>query len=101
MNPITIAAATTRLTELVVKDEVSSPIRYTIEDWAKDAPMYSFRERMSYLVSCPRCVSIWAAGVVLGLSYLGLPGRTLIRMLALSHVTITTIGLTGKAFGDD
>lgn len=45
-------AATIRLTELIVEDEITRPLRdYTGRRWPRS---------IGYLMSCPRCVSVWA-----------------------------------------
>lgn len=54
-----------RLTQLVVQDELTSPVRDRIMEWAKDAPTGSPKERISYLVGCGACASVWASAVIL------------------------------------
>jgi hypothetical protein len=50
-------AAVRRLVELVVDDEVTKPLREWVDGrWP--------RSRLSYLVHCNRCVSVWAGFVV-------------------------------------
>lgn len=67
--------ATWRITELVTTDEISRPAR----DWvAKRWP----GSKAAYLVTCPRCVSVWAA-----LAVAVLP-EWACRVLASSSVTI-------------
>lgn len=51
-------AATHRLTTLVVKDEITRPIREKVED------TFGGESRLTYLVNCPACTSVWAAAVV-------------------------------------
>jgi hypothetical protein len=74
-NFLTRTAACWRLVELVTIDEVARPPREAI---AKRWP----GSRVAYLVQCPRCVSVWAAAVVLILP------EWLTRVLAFSAVTI-------------
>jgi hypothetical protein len=53
------ALATSRLTRLVVDDELTEPIREYI--WKNHSPEDT---KLGYFVTCPFCVSIWAGGVV-------------------------------------
>lgn len=50
-------AATTRLTRLVVEDEITREFREWVERVTGDG-------KLTYLVNCPYCVSVWAGGVV-------------------------------------
>lgn len=69
------ALAVWRLTELIVEDQVSRPFRDAIANRWPGTPL-------AYLVTCKRCVSVWAAAVVL------LIPAWLCEALALSSVTI-------------
>lgn len=69
------AAAAWRITELVVEDEVSRETREWVDRHAPD--------KVKYLVSCKRCVSVWAGFAVLYL----LPRRW-VYALAASAVTM-------------
>lgn len=69
------AAAAWRITELVVEDEVSREAREWVDQHAPD--------KLRYLVSCKRCVSVWAGFAVLYL----LPRRW-VYALAASAVTM-------------
>lgn len=56
-DPVTLAVgalAVHRLTRLVTEDEVTAPLRDRITNAAPEG-------RLAYLVSCPWCVSIYAA----------------------------------------
>lgn len=64
-----------RLTGLVVEDEVTRPLREAAQRRWPDS-------KISYLATCPRCVSVWASAVVLVLP------AWLTRVLAYSAVTI-------------
>lgn len=66
-TPTTLAVdtlATYRLTKLVIDDEITREAR----EWAYEqanrlpAPLAS---KVTYLLGCPWCVSIWAAGTLL------------------------------------
>ena len=67
MSPLQVATdaiATYRLTKLVIDDEITREAR----EWAYvnlqklPAPLAN---KVEYLLGCPWCVSIWAAGVLL------------------------------------
>lgn len=87
MNPITLALATQRLTQLVTEDELTRPIRDLINRWAKDAPDLSFKDRVAVLASCQACMSVWSAAAILIASRFRL-GQPLIRILAGSGVAL-------------
>lgn len=84
---IPAAGAVLRLTALVTEDEITEPIRSKVELKAMGKPYGSLPERAAYLVTCHRCVSIWAAGAVLVLERFKL-GRALVDLLALSQAEI-------------
>ena len=52
------AAAVTRLTQLVVEDEITREFREWVEE--KTGP----DSKLTYLVNCPYCTSVWAGLVV-------------------------------------
>lgn len=81
MNPITLALATQRLAQLITEDELMRPVRESINDWAKGAEEFSFKDRVAVLASCPACMSVWAAAGVLAASRFK-AGRPLVRILA-------------------
>lgn len=83
--------ATQRLTQLITEDEITRPIREKTNVWAGDAPEFSVKERLAYIVECPACTSIWAAGVVLGLSQFRI-GRILNKILAFSGAALIVNG---------
>ncbi len=87
MNPIVTALAIQRLTQVVVKDEISAPVRDRIMDWAKDAAYGSPKERIAYLVGCGACTSIWSSAAVLGLNRFPL-GRLAVKVLAGSSIAL-------------
>lgn len=51
-------AATHRLTTLLVDDEICRPVREKVGDVFGDA------SRVTYMVNCPACVSVWMAALV-------------------------------------
>lgn len=51
-------AATARITRLVVQDEISREFR----EWVERS--LGSESRLTYLVNCPYCVSVWAGAVV-------------------------------------
>lgn len=65
MNPVALALATARLTQLITEDELTRPIRKAINTWAKGAPEFSFKDRVAILASCSACMSVWSGAVVL------------------------------------
>jgi hypothetical protein len=79
--------ATQRLTQLITEDEIARPIREKVNNWAGDAPEFSAKERLAYMVECPACTSIWAGGLVAVLSTFRL-GRILNGVLALSGAAL-------------
>lgn len=87
MNPLTIVLATRRLTQLVVEDELTRPIRERIGKWGDRHPEGSVPDRLAYLPTCSACASVWAAAVLLGASRLP-AGRVLVRILALSGAAL-------------
>lgn len=84
-------AAVFRLTALVTVDEITEPIRARVQLAATGKPQGHPVERLSYLITCHRCVSVWAGFVVLGLSRFAV-GRVIINALALSQAEITLRG---------
>lgn len=70
--------AVSRITRLVVDDQITEPLRDKVEG-SETVP-----ENLKYLVTCNACVSVWAA---LAVTFLPLP-RKLIFALAMSEVTI-------------
>ena len=82
-----LALATHRLTQLLVEDEISKPIRVAVEHWAQGAPEFSFRERVDFAINCEACTSIWASSVVLVLDQHPL-SRWVLRVLAGSQASL-------------
>ena len=86
-----VAVATTRLTALVTKDEISEPIRMKVDQWARGAEMFSFRERVQYLINCPRCASVWLGGLAMLADQTKI-GRGVLAALAASEFAIVFLG---------
>jgi hypothetical protein len=87
MNSLITVLAAARLTSLVAEDELTQPIRNAVDDWAQVAPDSSLRNRLAYLVSCSRCVSVWAgAGILLAQTVPA--ARPLVKVLALSQAAL-------------
>lgn len=87
MNPITLALATQRLTQLITEDELTRPVREAINSWAAGAEEFSFKDRVATLASCQACMSVWAGAGVLVASRFRV-GQPLIRVLAGSGVAL-------------
>ncbi len=85
-NPVDLAIqalAAYRLTRLVIVDEIPEPLRDTVVQ-RFGAPQDS---KLSYLVHCPHCVSMYAsAGIVMADMMVPRLARPVLRALALSAV---------------
>lgn len=77
IDAIVSVAATHRITNLVVEDEISRPIREAITERWPDS-------RLAYLVTCPYCVSVWAGAAVVAMP------KSMRWTLALSSGTMLT-----------
>jgi hypothetical protein len=76
------ALATWRLTRLFGVDKITEGTRDRITETAL---RYGVGVKALYLLDCPYCLSIYAAGVVILLNRLPL-GKTVVRLLAMSAV---------------
>jgi hypothetical protein len=65
MNTTVTVLAISRLTSLLVEDEITRPLRERLADWGSEAQEFDFAERLVTLSTCPRCSSIWSAAAVL------------------------------------
>lgn len=92
LTAVIVTAATARLTALIAQDEITNPIRDRLEDWSRDAPEGSFKERVTFLVNCTHCVSVWAAAGIL-LTNAWPRTRPVVVMLAASQAAISTLAL--------
>lgn len=88
-NPLVLALASRRLTQLVVEDDITRPFRAAVSDWAAGREEFSFRERVDYMLNCGQCASIYAAAAVLVADRVP-GGRVLLRILALSEAALLT-----------
>lgn len=88
MNPVVTVLAVRRLTQLVVEDEITRPIRERVGQWGDRHPRNSIQDRLSYLVGCSACTSVWAAALVL-VAGRWPAGRWALRMLAASGAALT------------
>jgi Protein of unknown function (DUF1360) len=79
---IVLALANVRLTRILLRDEIFSPVRERI--WERYPPETT---KIGYLFTCPWCISIWTA-TFLVLSYILIPTVTLVvaAILALSAI---------------
>jgi hypothetical protein len=87
MNPVTLALATQRLTQLITEDELMRPVREGITHWAAGAKEFTFKDRVAVLIGCPACMSVWAAAAILAASRFRI-GQPLVRILAGSGVAL-------------
>lgn len=95
MNPVVVALATKRLTQLIVEDELTRPLREAVDRWAHGAPEFSFRDRVATLVMCPACMSVWSGGAIL-LAGRHPVGRLLARILAASGAALILEAIVGR-----
>lgn len=89
-------AASRRLTRLVTKDEITRPIR--------DNEFFDHHDKLSYLVNCPICVSVYTSAM-LALSSIVFPRATKVvrYALAISEIqsSLTEIEAQRDALVDD
>lgn len=65
MNLLINALAISRLTTLIAQDEITQPVRDAVSRLA-DQHENVWTTKLEYLVSCTKCVSVWAAfGILL------------------------------------
>ena len=87
------ALATRRLTQLVIEDEITRPVREVVTRWADRHPPGTFPDRIGYLVDCPACASVWCAGAVMVLRRFR-AGRWVLGVLALSGASLLIQSIT-------
>lgn len=87
LQALTLGLATARLTQLVVDDAITEPIRAKVQALAV-APGLPPWPLVDEVISCHACTSIWAGGGVLVAEQLGPVGRFLVRVLALSQAAL-------------
>ncbi len=95
-----VVAATYRLTELIVSDEITRPLRIKIGEWARDADEFSVQERIDYVVNCPVCTSIWAGTIVHALETFRV-GRWVNGILAASAASLMWGAIGDRVSGED
>jgi hypothetical protein len=78
MKALILSLATARLTQLVVDDAITEPVR---EAAGARWPL------VDEAINCHACTSIWAGGGVLTAEQFGV-GRFLVRVLALSQAAL-------------
>jgi hypothetical protein len=84
LDAIIDAAATHRLTKLVIDDFITEPLREKVFEKFGDPS----ESKVSYLITCPWCVSFWAgAGVVAARTLAPKAWRPLAYALAFSSAT--------------
>lgn len=84
-----LALATQRLTQLIVEDDITAPLRIAVSRWAEGHEEFSFRERVDYALNCGACASVYAGAAVL-LADRFSAGRFLLRVLAASGAALAT-----------
>lgn len=95
-TPLDVAVlglATARLTQLVVDDEITEPIRKRVrlkyEEAERDTRVETAWDTLDTIVNCHACSSVWAGGGVLTAEVCGGGvGRFLVRVLALSQIAL-------------
>lgn len=65
VQALTGAFATYRLTKLVLDDEVTRELREKAFELLDRYPNSRVSQKLSYFLTCPWCVSIWAAAALL------------------------------------
>ncbi|HEX6681566.1 MAG TPA: DUF1360 domain-containing protein [Candidatus Limnocylindrales bacterium] len=95
MNPVVTVLATQRLTQLVVEDEITAPIRDGIVTWSNRYREGSWQDRLGYLVTCPACTSVWAGAALLAAAHHPV-GRLLARVLAASGAALLVEAVIGR-----
>ena len=89
-------AAARRLTRLIVKDEITRPIR--------DHHLVTKHEKLSYLMNCPFCVSVYT-GALVAVSSMVFPRASKIVRYSLAlaefQATLTELDNQREALVDD
>jgi hypothetical protein len=87
MKHLILALATARLTQLVVDDEITAPVREAIGEKAEEQTFQGPFDVLSEIVNCHACTSVWAGAGILVAEQTGV-GRFLVRVLALSQAAL-------------
>lgn len=90
-----LVLATQRLTQLVVEDDITRPLRIAVSRWAEGHEEFSFRERVDFAFNCGACASIYAGAAVL-LADRFPAGRALVRMLSASAAALAAKAVVEK-----
>lgn len=87
------ALATRRLTQLVVEDEITRPVRDIVTRWADRHREGTLPDRLGYLVDCPACASVWCGAAIM-LMRRHRVGRWVVGLLALSGASLIIQAVT-------
>lgn len=82
MKPLILVLASARLTQLVVDDAITEPVRRAVEKKGNESEGWGLVDEG---INCHACTSVWAGGGVLTAEHAGPVGRFLVRVLALSQ----------------
>lgn len=89
LDTVTQLAAARRLTRLITKDEIARPVR-------ENSFVHS-HEKLTYLVNCPICVSVYtSAAVVLSSILFPRVSKPIITALALAEAQATLVELEAQ-----
>lgn len=86
MKALILSLATARLTQLVVDDTITEPVRDAIEQKADNSRGMTWQQ-VHEAVNCHACSSVWAGAGILVAERTGV-GRFLVRVLALSQAAL-------------
>jgi hypothetical protein len=86
VKALILSLATARLTQLVVDDEITAPVRDKVQKLAATPGLPPWPV-VDEIVNCHACTSVWAGGAVLTAEQVGV-GRFLVRVLALSQAAL-------------
>lgn len=92
---IVAGLATARLTRLITTDQITEPLRRVA--WKIDPNL----KHVGYLITCPYCVGVWAAGLSWGLLTLAYVQDSWAGWLLLSPVMIGAIAQVGLLVSRD
>jgi hypothetical protein len=90
-----LVLATQRLTQLVVEDDITRPLRIAVSRWAQGHDEFSFRERVDFALNCGACASVYAGAAVL-LADRFTVGRALLRVLSASAAALAAKAVVEK-----
>ena len=90
-----LALAAQRLTQLIVEDDITRPLRLAVSKWAEGHEEFSFRERVDFALNCGACASVYAGAAVL-LADRFPAGRYLLRVLAVSGAALAAKAVIEK-----